>query len=62
MNYDKLAAERQCICSAAVVTRCQKRLSVPLIDRIDINVDVPRVSYDKLAAERQGERLSSSEW
>ena len=48
-------AERQCICSAAVVTRYQKRLSGPLIDRIDIHVDVPRVHYDKLAAERQGE-------
>jgi magnesium chelatase family protein len=52
-------AERQCICSAAVVTRYQKRLSGPLIDRIDIHVDVPRVNYDKLSAERQGEPSSA---
>jgi predicted ATPase with chaperone activity len=32
-------AERQCICSAAVVTRYQKRLSGPLLDRIDIHVE-----------------------
>jgi magnesium chelatase family protein len=52
-------AERQCICSASVVTRYQKRLSGSLIDRIDIHVDVPRVYYDKLAAERQGEPSSA---
>ena len=52
-------AERQCTCSASVVTRYQKRISGPLIDRIDIHVDVPRVHYDKLAAERQGEPSSA---
>jgi len=48
-------AERQCSCSPSVVARYQKRISGPLIDRIDIHVDVPRVNYDKLASERQGE-------
>ena len=52
-------AERQCICSAAVVTRSQKRLSGPLLDRIDIHVDVSRVNYEKLSAERQGEPSSA---
>src|SRR6266508_622966 len=52
-------AERQCICSPSVVTRYQKRLSGPLIDRIDIHVDVPRVNYDKLSSERQGEPSSA---
>jgi magnesium chelatase family protein len=42
-----------------VVTRYQKRLSGPLIDRIDIHVDVPRVNYDKLSSERQGEPSSA---
>jgi hypothetical protein len=31
------------------VTRYQKRLSGPLLDRIDIHVEVPRVEYDKLS-------------
>src|SRR5215203_5999632 len=53
-------AERQCIYSASVVTRYQKRLSGPLIDRIDIHVEVPRVHYDKLAAERQGEASNAA--
>ena len=43
-------------CTSAVTnTSYQKRISGPLIDRIDIHVDVPRVNYDKLAGERQGE-------
>lgn len=29
-----------------MVSRYQKRLSRPLLDRIDIHVDVPRVDYD----------------
>jgi len=29
--------------------------SGPLLDRIDIHVDVPRVEYDKLSDERLGE-------
>jgi magnesium chelatase family protein len=52
-------AERTCTCSPSVVARYQKRISGPLIDRIDIHVEVPRVNYDKLASERQGEPSSA---
>jgi magnesium chelatase family protein len=31
-----------------MVTRYQKRISGPLMDRIDLHVDVPRVEYKKL--------------
>ncbi len=37
------------------VTRYQKRISGPLLDRIDIHVDVPRVPYEKLTDQRLGE-------
>jgi len=37
------------------VSRYQKRISGPLLDRIDIFVEVPRVEYEKLAAMSQGE-------
>jgi magnesium chelatase family protein len=37
------------------VARYQKRLSGPLLDRIDVHVEVPRVAYDKLAGETRGE-------
>jgi magnesium chelatase family protein len=46
---------RACTCSAAVVTRYQKRISGPLLDRIDIHVEVPRVEFEKLADDRVGE-------
>jgi magnesium chelatase family protein len=41
------------------VTRYNKRISGPLLDRIDIFVDVPRVEYEKLADDRQGEGSDS---
>jgi magnesium chelatase family protein len=46
---------RECTCSPTQVTRYQKRISGPLLDRIDIHVEVPRVDYDKLTDDRLGE-------
>ena len=48
-------SERQCICSPSSVARYSKRISGPLLDRIDIHVDVPRVNYDKLTSAQLGE-------
>jgi len=42
---------KECSCSPAIVTRYQKRISGPLLDRIDIHVEVPRVEYEKLASD-----------
>ena len=38
-----------------MVTRYQKRISGPLLDRIDIHIEVPRVEYEKLSDDRLGE-------
>ena len=46
---------KECTCSSAMVTRYQKRISGPLLDRIDIHVEVPRVEYEKLSDDRLGE-------
>ena len=46
---------RECRCSHATVTRYQKRISGPLLDRIDIHLEVPRIDYDQLADRRSGE-------
>ena len=48
-------ARKECTCTSAMVTRYQKKLSGPLLDRIDIHVEVPRVDYEKLADNRSGE-------
>ena len=39
-----------------LISRYQKRLSGPLLDRIDIHVEVPRVPFQKLSDERRGSR------
>ena len=46
---------RECTCSMSMVTRYQKRISGPLLDRIDIHLEVPRVEYEKLSDDRLGE-------
>ncbi len=48
-------AVKPCICSTATVTKYQKRISGPLLDRIDIHLQVPRVDYEKLSDDRVGE-------
>lgn len=45
----------ECSCSNNMVTRYQKRISGPLLDRIDIHVQVPRVPFEKLTTLKQGE-------
>ncbi len=46
---------RPCTCSSSAVTRYQKRISGPLLDRIDIHLEVPRVDYEQLTDRRAGE-------
>jgi len=46
---------KPCTCSPGMVTKYQKRISGPLLDRIDIHITVPRVEYDKLNDGRTGE-------
>jgi magnesium chelatase family protein len=46
---------KPCTCSNMVVSKYQKRISGPLLDRIDIHVEVPRVEYEKLSESRLGE-------
>jgi magnesium chelatase family protein len=50
-----LDPDHACACSPAMVTRYQNRLSGPLLDRIDIHVEVPRVPFQKLSDDRRGE-------
>ncbi|WP_374689022.1 ATP-binding protein, partial [Promineifilum sp.] len=44
-----------CTCSSSMITRYQKRVSGPLMDRIDLHIDVPRVDYEKLSSSHRGE-------
>ncbi len=46
---------KACTCSPSTITKYQKRISGPLLDRIDIFIEVPRIDYEKLSDKRQGE-------
>jgi magnesium chelatase family protein len=46
---------KECTCSPSAVACYQKRISGPLLDRIDIFVEVPPVEYDKLVEEGPAE-------
>ncbi|HEX3244876.1 MAG TPA: YifB family Mg chelatase-like AAA ATPase, partial [Chloroflexota bacterium] len=41
---------KPCSCGDGTVARYRKRISGPLMDRIDIHVEVPRVEYEQLAS------------
>lgn len=47
---------RECTCAPSAQARYQKRISGPLLDRIDIHLEVPRIDYEQLADRRQGEK------
>jgi len=45
----------ECTCSMRMINRYQKRISGPMMDRIDIHIEVPPVDYEKLSSDRLGE-------
>lgn len=46
---------KECKCSSGEISRYQKKISGPLLDRIDIFIEVPRVDYERLTDETIGE-------
>lgn len=50
--------DRHCTCSPMQINNYQKRVSGPIIDRIDLHVEVPRVKFEKL---NKNELAESSE-
>ena len=39
-----------CVCSPGLIRRYRARLSGPLLDRIDLHINVPAVPYEELQA------------
>ncbi len=48
--------EKACVCSIGQIQRYLNKLSGPLLDRIDIHLEVIPVSFDKLSSEAKGEK------
>jgi magnesium chelatase family protein len=53
--------KRSCTCLPGMITRYQKRISGPILDRIDIHVDVPSVETQKLVDDKNENREKSSD-
>jgi magnesium chelatase family protein len=51
--------DRDCTCTQQAVLRYQRKLSGPLLDRIDVHVEVPRVDYEKLTGTTTPESSAS---
>lgn len=47
--------ERICSCSPSQIVKYQRKISGPILDRIDLHVEVPRLKFDKLEEVESGE-------
>lgn len=47
--------EKLCSCSPASIIKYQRKISGPILDRIDLHVEVPRLKFEKLSENKSGE-------
>jgi magnesium chelatase family protein len=47
--------KRECRCSPNMITKYRNKVSGPLLDRIDIHIEVPAVKYKEMAGDSTGE-------
>jgi len=47
--------EQKCVCTPMQISNYQKKISGPILDRIDLHIEVPRVKFDKLSDDKSGE-------
>lgn len=52
--------KRACTCLPGMISRYQKRISGPILDRIDIHIDVPSVETQKLIAKNENVKSENS--
>ncbi len=46
---------KECICAPSQIIRYKRKLSGPLLDRIDLHIEVPRLKYEEMSRESFGE-------
>ncbi len=46
---------KECVCTPPQIQRYRSKISGPLLDRIDLHIDVPEVSYKELTRDPSGE-------
>ncbi len=47
---------KECTCNQMMIQKYMAKISGPLLDRIDLHIDVPAVKYKELASKESGER------
>ncbi|OIO36409.1 magnesium chelatase [Candidatus Falkowbacteria bacterium CG10_big_fil_rev_8_21_14_0_10_43_10] len=52
----KTDPEKQCTCTTTQIINYQKKISGPILDRIDLHLEVPRLKFEKLSGEDLGEK------
>ncbi len=50
--------EKECSCPPSAIAKYQRKISGPLLDRIDIHIEVPRLKYDHLTSKEVSEPSS----
>ncbi len=50
---------KECVCSAAAVLKYRSRISGPLMDRIDMQIEMPSLTYDEMNFKQKGESSES---
>jgi len=50
---------KECVCMPSAIDRYERKLSGPIVDRIDMWLDVPAIDYEKLSGKGDGESSSS---
>ena len=48
--------EKNCTCSSTQIINYKKKISGPILDRIDLHIEVPRIKFDKLASDINSEK------
>ena len=51
--------EKACSCSPAQIIKYQRKISGPILDRIDLHVEVPRIKFEKLNEKFESENSAS---
>lgn len=49
-------SSKKCICTPGQIFKYQKKISGPLLDRIDLHIEVPRLPYEKISQNKEAEK------
>jgi magnesium chelatase family protein len=53
--------EKECVCSASSIFKYNKKISGPLLDRIDIQINVPRIKSEELLEKNKNENENETQ-